>query len=286
MAEAENLRLGLSRNVLLLILGIGALLVIAISLFHRSGGFSVIIESAGQRFEVDFEKEQIGLSEMLDEILSETNGNDGSNPSKSKTIVSILSAHGFYHIPSVEAASAIRQIKEDDGTQSFVRDIREILYDLKGPFSRPSTFRKAPDARLLSALDDLNDHEPSSPLVAKLWEMSLEWNGIFSPREVPIKIIKDDNLAYGHASTCRGSILLGKSSIITIDEKPFIEINITKHRPCLPTKSIDLLSGEKATVWISPYDLRDLDVSELALSETEAVLIPFPKGMTNNNSAR
>jgi len=116
--------------------------------------------------------------------------------------------------------------------------------------------------------------------------MSLEWKGIFSPREVPIQIIKDDNLAYGHASTCRGSILLGKSSIITIAEKPFIEVNIEEHRPCSPKNSDELLSGERATVWISPDDLRDLDVSELALSETEAGLIPFPKGMTNNNSAR
>jgi hypothetical protein len=261
---------------------IGVIVVVAI--FFRSGGFSVVAQSQGTSIKIDFAESRIELSQILDQVLKEAeSGTDA--PSKRRLLASILSSHGFYRLPSIEAATALRGIEETDDTRDFVRAVRTTLYDLAGPFKRPATFLDADD-RVVSGLDDLNEQQPASPIVAKLWEMSLDMKGIFAPRDVKISVKEDKSLRNGVAATCAGSMLLGRVGLLRLgDEQRLVGLRIDEAKPCGPPSAMDLLAEKKAQVWISPHDMKNL-VGDAVLANDKdiaALLTPLPKNLSPEN---
>jgi hypothetical protein len=176
-------------------------------------------------------------------------------------------------------------MEETDGTRDFARAVRATLYDLAGPFSRPATFLEARDDRLLLALDDLLQTNPSSPLVAKLWEMSLDWKGIFFPRSISVSIHVDNSLKKGIAATCAGSVLLGKAAQVTA-KSGFIDVQLNDAKSCEPTSAENLLAGKGAAVWVSPADMNDLIGDGVYPKDTklEGALSPLPKHLSSERS--
>jgi hypothetical protein len=170
-----------------------------------------------------------------------------------------------------EAAAEFRGIKETETTRDFVRAVRSTLYDLEGPFSRPATFLEADD-RVLDAIDDLYQQKPASPLVTKLWEMSLDMKGIFEPRDIKISIREDKSLASGVAATCTGNIWLGRVGLIKMDDKgTVIGPRIEVPRACGTPR-----------VWLSPTDMNNLVGNETFASgqELHAILTPLPANLS------
>src|SRR5262245_54440800 len=210
-------------------------IVIIVAILYRPGGFSVVAQGQGNSLEFKFADSRVDLGEILDQLLKQADG--APDPAAKRRLIALtLQAHGFYSVPSMEAVRALREIKETDQTREFVRAVRTMLYDLDGPFARPATFTQAPDARVLSGIDDLFEREPSSPLLAKLWEMGLEMNGVFALRDIQISLREDKTLKTRVAATCHGSILLGRVGVLRTDEdKQPIEIHVDEGRPCTPT---------------------------------------------------
>lgn len=269
---------GSSTNLLGLGLAAVAIAAIAIvAIFFWPGNFKVVVGNQGG-FELTFTDRQVDLNRLLDTLLKETEHDD----SKRHIALSILHAHGFDRVPSHEAAVDLRGIKETDAiTRDFDREVRTMLYDLAGPFSRPTTFQEAQDDRMLSAFEDL---DPASPLVAKLWEMSLDWKGIFFPRSVSVSIHLDNTLKKGWAATCAGSMLLSKAAQVSARDG-FIDVQLEEAKSCEPTSARDLLSGKVAKIWVSPDDMNEL-VGEGKYPRTEGLegmLSPLPKHLSTGS---
>jgi hypothetical protein len=256
--------------------------VVVIAIFFWPGGFKVVAEGQGAKVELTFTESRVELTEILDKLLKQTEDND----SKRRLALGILQAHGFYRVPSTEAAVALRGVVETDATRDFVRAVRATLYDLAGPFSRPTTFLEARDDRVLLALDDLLQHNPSSPLVAKLWEMSLDWKGIFFPRSINVSILEDSTLKKGTAATCAGSVLLSKAAQLSA-RNGFLDIQLDEAKPCEPTSPESLLAGNVATIWISPADRNELVGEEVSPNDRrlEGILSPLPKHLSSERSS-
>ncbi len=182
-----------------------------------------------------------------------------------------MQAHGYYRIPSREAATALRDIKEAEGTREFVQLVRSALYDLAGPFSRPATFMEADD-RVLDAIEDLYQQKPASPLVNKLWEMSLDMKGIFELRDFPISIEEDKNLATGTAASCAGNIWLNRNGMIKMNDSGVaIGLRVGLARPCTARR-----------VWLSPTDMTNL-IGEQSIGsgqQLQAILTPLPANLS------
>jgi hypothetical protein len=257
--------------------------IVAIAILYRPGSFSVVAKSQGNSIELTFAESRVDLNEILDRLLSQTAGNDTEATKRRRLIAGILQAHGFYHIPSEDAVLALRGIHESDSTRPFIRAVRGMLYDLAGPFSRPATFLEAPDDRVLLALNDLLDRNPASPLLARLWEESLDFKGIFSPREISIVIREDRYLSSGVAATCAGSILLNRTGQV-INGDLSVPLRFARTKPCSPTSAEDMLAGKVASVWISQHDmhaLTDTETTTLAReSGLQAKLVPLPVYLT------
>jgi hypothetical protein len=281
----KNSRVPVRSNANLFGLGLIAVAiasVVIVAIFFWPGGFKVVAEGQGAKVELTFTESRVDLSELLDKLLKQTENDD----SKRRLALSILQAHGLYRVPSAEAAVALRGIEETDATRDFVRAVRATLYDLAGPFSRPATFLEARDDRVLLALDDLLQSNPSSPLVAKLWEMSLDWKGIFFPRSISVSIHADSSLKKGIAATCAGSVLLGKAAQVSA-KNGFIDIQLDDAKSCEPTSAENLLAGKVAAIWVSLADMNDLVGEGIYQKDRrlEGILSPLPKHLSSERSS-
>jgi hypothetical protein len=253
-------------SVALIVAAIAAVVITAI--FFRPGGFSVEGQGQGVTLKLAFNDSRIDLSDFLGQLFKKAeNGTEADRD----VLSGILQAHGFYLIPSRQAADKLREIKETETTRDFIHAVRSTLYDLQGPFQRPETFLDADD-RVLDAIDDLYKQKPASPLVTKLWEMSLDFKGVFELRDVRISVLEDKSLSSGVAATCTGKVWLGHNGLIRMDDKgPGIGVRIGMPRPCAIPR-----------VWLSPSDMNNLIGEETLGSgqELQAILTPLPMNLS------
>jgi len=266
----------------LVVVAIAAVVIVAI--FFRPGGFNVEAQGQGVTIKLAFADSRVDLSEFLGQLMKKA---ESGTEADRRLVSSLLHAHGFYRIPSPEAASEFRGITESETTRDFVRAVRSTLYDLEGPFMRPATFLEADD-RVVDAIDDLYRQKPTSPVVTKLWEMSLDMKGIFEPRDIKVSIREDASLASGVAATCAGNIWFGRVGLIRMDEEgrvigPRIEVS----RPCASTAN-DPHADKKARVWLSTSDMHQLIGNETSGSggEVHAILTPLPKNLAPEGSGQ
>jgi hypothetical protein len=264
---------------LFVIVGVVIGVITVVAVLYRPSGFSVVAQGAGSSIEFKFAESRVDLGEMLDRLLSPKTDGGTDSASRRRLVSSVLQTHGFYLVPSVEAATALRRIEETDETREFVRAVRAMLYDLAGPFSRPATFLDAPDDRMLLAIDDLYERNPASPVVAKLWEMSLDLQGIFALREINVSIREDKALRNGSAATCSGSMLLDKAGFARTPEGHLVGVRVDVARACGPTSPAGLLAGKPTKVWMSPVDITNLTGQAISATEKDidATLILLPK---------
>jgi hypothetical protein len=272
-------------GLVLIVVAIAAVVVVAI--FFRPGAFSVVAEGQGASIKLNFANSRVDLSEVLDKLLEETGSGADAEP-KRRLVLSILQAHHLYRVPSVEAVTAIRGIEETEATRDVVRAMRTMLYDLAGPFARPVTFLEAPDDRLLLAIDDLYERNPASPVVTKLWELSLDMKGIFEPRDIKVSIREDKSLPSGVAATCAGNVWLGRVGLIRMeDEGQAISPHIEIAKACGPSAG-EPQAEKRSQVWLSPSDRNNLIANETtgAGKEFYAILTPLPKSLVPETSER
>lgn len=278
--------MGSSKVYLVSLFSIAAILVataVIIAIFFRPGPFRVIAEGQGTRIEFDFQNSQVDLNELLNKVLQRANG--GSDADR-RLVMSILRAHDFYLVPSVDAVHAIQNNTETH--DEVARAVRKMLYNLEGPFARPKTFLDAPDDRLLMAMNDLYAQKPESPIIKTLWELSLDFKGIFKLRDIPVSVRRDNSLSKGKAATCAGNIWLDRVALINIAgaEGRAIGPHFTIAKACeglhvwLAPSDIDLLIGNHHASQLGSDETTGAAVGNGAnnnYEELSAILTPLPK---------
>jgi hypothetical protein len=272
-------------GLVLTVVAVAAVVIVAI--FFRPGAFSVVAEGQGASIKLNFANSRVNLNEVLEKLLEES-GSGADAEAKRRLVLSILQAHHLYRVPSVEAVMAMRGIEETETTRDAVRAMRMMLYDLAGPFARPATFLEAPDDRLLLAIDDLYQRNPASPVVTRLWELSLDMKGVFEPRDIRVSIREDRTLPPGVAATCAGNVWLDRVGLIRMeDEGQAISPRIDVAKACGPSAG-ESQPERKSQVWLSPSDRNNLIGNETsgAGKEIYAILTPLPKTLVPEASPR
>jgi hypothetical protein len=272
-------------GLVLIVVAVAAVVIVAI--FFRPGAFSVVAEGQGASIKLNFANSRVNLNEVLEKLLEESGSGADAEP-KRRLVLSILQAHHLYRVPSVEAVMAMRGIEETETTRDAVRAMRMMLYDLAGPFARPATFLEAPDDRLLLAIDDLYQRNPASPVVTRLWELSLDMKGVFEPRDIRVSIREDRTLPPGVAATCAGNVWLDRVGLIRMeDEGQAISPRIDVAKACGPSAG-ESQPEKKSQVWLSPSDRSNLIGNETsgAGKEIYAILTPLPKTLVPEASQR
>lgn len=188
------------------------------------------------------------LSDVLDKaITTDREATDG-----------ILESRGYYQLTSDRLVTVLSEVDTDTDEGAMVaRRLRQMLWDLKGPFRRPETLSGA-DRRMMQALDDLDkaiaDADEASDLLATLWERNLDQRGIFLQRQFPasIKMVERAPIGEPRIYACSGGPLeVGR--VIEIFTEIGSAMAAIEHNPALfscddrPISTRQLLTG-KVTV--------------------------------------
>lgn len=146
-----------------------------------------------------------------------------------RDVATLLAPHDFYHIQDVRWTNRLREIEVKPEVS---KSVRELLYDLKGPFAPPGTLAGADD-RLYAALTELDDvlktfepdkaDAPANPFFTKIWVDQLDRQGVFSDRlfratvtmvEAPHEHQQGRHIIY----VCAGSDLRDRNVTLSLNE--------------------------------------------------------------------
>ncbi|WP_159090082.1 hypothetical protein [Ruegeria sp. Alg231-54] len=164
-----------------------ALAVVAV--FALKSGKDVTVKvSKNGTIELDAREGQ-SLTQLLDkgfEAVELTSEDDAATKARKKSemraLTRTLQSHGYYALDDSALAHRIRGLDKDHILSAQLRD---VLYDLEGPFKLPGTLRGA-DSRLWQAIADLYDGIKAEPhddsqLFATLYTNFIEQDTVFSP---------------------------------------------------------------------------------------------------------
>ncbi|MCG7521733.1 hypothetical protein [Ruegeria sp. Ofav3-42] len=137
-------------------------------------------QSLTQLLDIGFEAVEPTPDDDADSIAQKT--------SDMRALTRTLRSHGYYALDDTALADQIRVLDKDHPLSVRLRD---VLYDLEGPFSLPGTLRGA-DSRMWQAIADLYDGLKAEPhddsqLFATLYTNFIEQETVFSPFKHEVK---------------------------------------------------------------------------------------------------
>ncbi|MEM8570806.1 MAG: hypothetical protein AAGG56_07820 [Pseudomonadota bacterium] len=207
------------RSLTLPILIVFALVaVLALFLIFRAGsGGSVKLGADGVEIDVGANAE---FAELLEAALNE-------DPD---TVGALLNREGYFKVK--EDPSYVDRLRDADVSPEVSGRMRQLLFDLSGPFALPNTFdqAKAEMIRALVTLDNkAGEFEPNSgglanPFLTEIWRHNLERTSIFARRtfRADVTLLHGDPVsgsgngpAKVHVLACRGSELRGKNVVLS-----------------------------------------------------------------------
>lgn len=272
--------------------------LIAITAIVAIAAYFIITDLAEMNKELDIglDKEgkvtiRVSADDRLSEVLKKAIAEDSS------TVEAVLASKQYYKLTNPELVDKLRSLdaSEPDG-QAVSERMRELLWNLEGPFSTPGTLRGA-DTRMIMALDDLDteleESQVASVLLTELWRLSLERKGVFKPRplQAGIQIVPGLPSASAEpypALVCPGSVLverelgiLGSGGLIKIEA--FHQASLFDCDPPALTAG-QMLEGGIIRIGLSELAFRKLVGSNGAASigdgKTTAIFEIYPRNMT------
>jgi hypothetical protein len=144
-------------------------------------------------------------------------------------VEAVLASQGYYRLTGTAWVDALRNMSPDETVD---RRVRELLYDLRGPFAPAERTFEGADERLISALEALMQQaraiEAEAPgvanaFLARILADNLEQRGLFAPRSFnaevaqiagPVTMLGSLPVVYA----CPGSVFLDKEISLTPDE--------------------------------------------------------------------
>lgn len=162
----------------------GAAVALAGVYFVARGGAGGRIAFGGESgVQIDFDKSD-SLADLIDRALADP---------KSDEFLDLLAGRDIYSLQDVRWTNRLREIALGGEVQ---RSVRQLLYDLAGPFSLPGTLSEA-DVRLYDAVREINDTLKNSPLgdnlpangfFTAIWRDQLNQTGVFEARAFSARV--------------------------------------------------------------------------------------------------
>jgi hypothetical protein len=194
------------------------------------------------------------------------------------TVTALLAGRGFFRATDQRIVREIENLDPADPEDAVVVGaLRQMLWDLSGPFRLPDTMIGA-DARLVSAIEAQTatpDDPTQGRLLAELVRRSLDRSSIFEVRQFPARLQPLEPLSGPLAReaamiwACPGSELIGKQAQIwsrgrTVYAEVLPDVRLS--RGCAGTaRTIQaLLQGSEAVLGVPPEAYAVLSGGEAA----------------------
>lgn len=134
-----------------------------------------------------------------------------------KLVNATLASEHYYKLTDLSLVSALEHLNYSEvENQKIASGLRDMLYDLRGPFAVPGALRSAKNGAFVGALNDLDDAlknaTSANAILAKLWENDQNRTGIFKLRRFSATVEIVPNAPFGDETypnvfTCPGSAL-------------------------------------------------------------------------------
>lgn len=196
-----------SRN-LTIILSFSAALIISSSFLYlmsfRPGEGNIEIETKAGKFKIQLADNKVNLKDLLNNLLTDNNYRDDT--------LAIL--QNSFNLFKRDCSQLIDSFRREDGKSSLSKNIRELLFDLKGPFER--SFHKYYDITEESVVSAINDLNYNHSVAVRFRELRDKSTGIFEDRgiEVDVSLDTSDEIKDGYAAVCKGSKFHGRNLLL------------------------------------------------------------------------
>jgi len=268
--------------------------VVGLAVFHRDSGFSIKLGDGDRTVSLDFGDKKV-VEEVLDEMLAADDANasdrelvetmlanrgyyhldkvlaaDNANSSNREMVETMLATRGYYHITDDRLVSELTNLPDGEESGDLRNALRNLLYELKGPFAEPNPFAGVRNTLLVDKLMELDprrtsadggdqtgkdESQPVNPLMSELWRRSIEIQDIFRPHEIRATIRQGGGIPPGTAVACTDSLLDGKQITITsvgMQKRVMVDAREFCSRPA--PNAQELLAGEREQLYLAPDD--------------------------------
>lgn len=219
----------------------------------RGGSLRDRLEDADPGLTI-FERQRLAIS-ALRGIGKLAADKEGFQPSAD--LATALAGLDFVHVGGDDFVEAVRAL---DVAAPNAPAIRELLYELEGPFRTPELFLEAPGEfihqvhELTKADADYFRHD----VVKTLWDDAGSHAGIFAFERAGVEVRVDEALTAGQAVLCRVEDDLHGKQFFLKNGRSFAHVRAVSQiesRDC----STERLDDEAAlTVWLSTFDAAQL----------------------------
>ena len=244
-------------------------LVVIVGIFayifvKKDGVGDLTIKSGEHEISFSFKDKELSLEDLLKTLLE--------NPIHSKLVYSMLRDN--YNLYHRESDFLIDSFRRESPDSELSKNIRELLVDLKGPFSRDAhTYH---DITRVNTVDAINNLGYEHPVSSRLRDLKDSVAGIFEERgvEVIVSFISSTNILDGNAAVCKGSKYRGRDLLLLNpnDTNKTISVFSRNTTNCLNAGAGE--SEKAARIQINHNDAKKL-FGDIVLSKTEkAVLYP------------
>ncbi len=253
--------------------------IVVVAIFYRDSGFEMTLGDGDRTVSLNFKDKTVDVADVLDRMLAV----DEANASNKELVEALLANRGYYHITDVRLVNALTELTSDEESRPLSSALRNLLYDLKGPFAEPNPFAGVQNTLLVDAIMELdprktarddetgkNATQPINPLMSELWRRSIEIQGIFRPHEIRATVRLARGIPPGTAVACTDSLLDGKQITITsagMQKRVMVDAREFCGRAA-PNAEM-LLAGEREELYLAPDDFVEIaGVVPVAVSGT------------------
>ena len=251
------------------VVAIVALATIAVlAIFHRDSGFEMTLGDGDRKVSLNFKDNTVDVDHVLDTMLSV----DPANATNKELLETLLANRGYYHVTDVRLVNALTELTSDEESWPLSSALRNLLYDLKGPFAEPNPFAGVRNTLLVDAIMELDPRQtargdetgkdstqPINPLMSELWRRSIEIQGIFRPHEIRATIRLVRGIPPGTAVACTDSLLDGKQITITsVGMQKRVMVDAREFCGRAAPNAEKLLAGEREELYLAPDDFVEI----------------------------
>ena len=214
----------------------------------------------------------VSLSDLLQLLLGEDSNQ------KVSALAIMRDKYGLYSKESNEMVDYLRHVHSES---PFAFHIRELLFELKGPFTRKEhNYYDITEDEVVKAINSLGyQHE----VAKRLREYSDKEEGIFKNVAIEVRIKMGKRTILGNTPVCLNSEFAGRDLMLIDASNPFNPLPIfAKASPCMTTKAGTMyIAGEiveAGILYLHADDAKKLFGSDYLKTERQALMYLAPRG--------
>jgi hypothetical protein len=261
--------LGDRKNVIIALSVVTIVGLFAYVLLKTQKDGTLIIKSGDSEMKMVFSSTNIELRQFMNQLFADE--------LRKKETLAIF--RGLYNLYEHNDPHLIFSFRNEGGESGLSQSIRELLFELRGPFQRQ--YHTYYDIDKISVIDALIALGHEHPVAERLRELRDNYQGMFEERgiEAYVSLDNDGAITDGHAAVCVGSKFRGRDLLIlNPTNEVTISVLVSKSFLCHHNRGNRHSVDEIQVIKINHNDGQKLFAGKKPENEEHVIIYPAPTG--------